>query len=163
MQPLHASGQRRQRLRPAPLKSVQGHPSLPIFFALECKTSMRRISKVFRRGTNAKSDRQLLAVKSPTRKGQPRSKGEKGGEPFYPSKYIHLNQLHIQAIYVLLQLSGLSIRQGGRQNIPWLGICKTTMQAPSQAERENSASLFFELKKGEMALNPENAIARQGA
>ena len=42
-------------------------------------------------------------------------------------------------------------------------FAKITMQAPSQAGRENSASLFFELKKGEMALNPENAIARQGA
>ena len=42
-------------------------------------------------------------------------------------------------------------------------FAKTTMQAPSQAGRENSASLFFELKKGEMALNPENAVTRQGA
>ena len=42
-------------------------------------------------------------------------------------------------------------------------FAKITIPAPSQAGRENTASLFFELKKGEMALNPENAITRQGA
>lgn len=42
-------------------------------------------------------------------------------------------------------------------------FAKTAMSAPSQAKGENSASLYFELKKGEMALNPESAIERPGA
>ena len=39
-------------------------------------------------------------------------------------------------------------------------FAKIASQAPSSSNGENSASLHFELKKGEMALNPEVAIPR---
>ena len=39
-------------------------------------------------------------------------------------------------------------------------FAKIASQAPSSLHEENSASLHFELKKGEMALNPEIAIPR---
>lgn len=41
-------------------------------------------------------------------------------------------------------------------------FAKVAVPTPSQAQGAKSASLYFELKKGEMALNPENAIERHG-
>lgn len=59
-------------------------------------------------------------------------------------------------------LTDASVRVGDRV-AHGAEFAKIAAQASPPSKAENSASLYFELKKGEMALNPENAIERQGA
>jgi murein DD-endopeptidase MepM/ murein hydrolase activator NlpD len=64
----------------------------------------------------------------------------------YRSYYSHVDSPSVQV--------GEKVKHGAE-------FARVATQPFPGAQGENSASLHFELKKGEMALNPESAIRRQ--